>query len=668
MVKVIDKETGEIIGEFYDMFIDALKSNNKIFKLKNCIVEGDIDIIDIYERIKGDEKLKKLISKEKDNDTTIPRSTITINVYIDLSFHNVKFRGKFTMYNQKIENLEVLFIKIAFKSVNFIESTFEEDVDFRFSEIHGEVNIIDSIFIKDVIFYKSIFKKNVYFEKVNTQDNLIIKGKINFTDSIFEKNVYFIGLIVFKNKVDFNYSTFRGFVHFGNLIFEDVLDFNNSIFEKNVSFRNLNFKRKVYFSGSTFGGDVDFSYYSVFGGCAEFGNTTFEKEVNFDNAVFEEEANFKKATFKGKANFYKTKFKKKVNFDEAIFNDVADFREAEFNINDGKTDFSNTTFKNYVQFSFASFNGKVHFIHATFEKEAYFKDAEFNGEVNFGSSVFKKEVDFSYSTFNIAIFEKLTFDSIAKFTDISFDLLIFSETIFEEITFFKKKNPYKGIAIFNKVAFGNKHSKIINFPLSKTSFLMTDVSEILITEKAEETLTHKLLKFKEKGIIENELLNEIKKSLEYLESYLDLNYNIVIAEYRSLRLSFENNRTYIEASELFKKEMELIKENVNIFEKFVISIYGELSDYGESMFRPFGWMIFFIFMFPIPFLVWEYNSKGLLEHSYIEYLFDTLRAFFQLGIKDNDSLLYYWEWLIRIISLILLGSLFIAIKRKLERK
>ena len=54
--------------------------------------------------------------------------------------------------------------------------------------------------------------------------------------------------------------------------------------------------------------------------------------------------------------------------------------------------------------------------------------------------------------------------------------------------------------------------------------------------------------------------------------------------------------------------------------------------------------------------------------NYNTHLKQTLRAFFQLGIKDEKSPMYNYEWLIRIISLILLGNIFIAIKRRLERK
>jgi uncharacterized protein YjbI with pentapeptide repeats len=521
-------------------------------------------------------------------------------------------------------------------------------------------------------------------------------GKIIITINIKVKltNIKFKGKFIMGH-----HSISKGVVCIIKLSFNKITNFDGSIFKEDVDFSNTVFKGDItHFGDSEFEGEADF-HDSTFENGVNFVDTIFNN-ADFSRATFKkEDANFKKATFKGKADFRKTKFKKAADFNEATFKDIVDFWNVKFNMDEshkGKTDFSNATFEKYVQFSFASFNKKVLFIHTTFEKEAYFKDAKFNGEVDFGSStifkgeadfkdakfngevnfrssVFKEEADFSSSTFNMINFEKLIFKSITKFTDISFGQMFFLESIFEDIVFFKKKeeNKDKGIAIFNKVAFGNKHAKIINFPLSKTSFLMTDVNEILITEKAEEILRHKLLKFKEKGIIKDKPLKEIyEEALKYLEPHLDLNYNIVIAEYRNIRKSFENNRTYIEASELFKKEMELIKENANPFEKFIISIYGELSDYGESMFRPFEWMVFFIFMFPIPFLVWEYNSKGHLEqnYSYVVCLFDTLRAFFQLGIKDTTSLMYPYEWFIRVISLILLGNIFIAIKRRLERR
>ncbi len=98
-------------------------------------------------------------------------------------------------------------------------------------------------------------------------------------------------------------------------------------------------------------------------------------------------------------------------------------------------------------------------------------------------------------------------------------------------------------------------------------------------------------------------------------------------------------------------------------------IYKLTSNYGESIARPIIITIFVILAIPciITHNLNPFSNELLLEQ--------TLRAFFQLGIDKNVignnkelEILASYEWLIRIISLILLGSLFIAIKRKLERK
>jgi hypothetical protein len=138
-----------------------------------------------------------------------------------------------------------------------------------------------------------------------------------------------------------------------------------------------------------------------------------------------------------------------------------------------------------------------------------------------------------------------------------------------------------------------------------------------------------------------------------------------------------------------KNEMEDYKI---IFEGVIIYLYGLLSDYGESILKPVIISALLIYLFPILVPILDFNGllfevkplniDNLLNYltnipkyyydsiisNYNTHLKQTLRAFFQLGIKDEKSPMYNYEWLIRIISLILLGNIFIAIKRRLERK
>ncbi|AIJ05472.1 hypothetical protein JH146_0623 [Methanocaldococcus bathoardescens] len=473
--------------------------------------------------------------------------------------------------------------------------------------------------------------------------------------------------------------------------------------------------------------------------------------------------------------------------------------------------FLNTTFEENVYFRGINFKENVKFLNSIFKRKADFSDSII-GRCTFYLSNFYGNVDFSEVTFgNDAFFVNSIFKSITKFEEIRFNLLVFSECIFEYISHFKSKQDNNGFAVFHKSSFGYKEVIIENFPLSKTSFLKTDVRGVLILCDVEDKkiLSHELLNFKEYLLIsdiidklnnisfedyteyddiytkiqklldiENEkpfdftikvikikvkillrLKIQLKKFIKILATFMvgglillfflyillkitnltysvallivsiysilyviilfveialviflipywriyeqyknlkmdiygtiykyihqSLNYKSVLAEYRNLRLSMENNRTYIEASELFKKEMDLIKEKSDIFEKFVIWLYGTISDYGESITKPILISMFVILAFPYItyFLnwVWMHISKlpllnGFLNENGLAYE-QILRAFFQLGmneevINNNKELqtLASYEWLIRIISLILLGSLFIAIKRRLERK
>ena len=92
--KVISSE------EFIDMFVECL-GKGKEFRLEDCIVEGDVNILDIYERIKDNEKLKELITEEKFKESgVIDKSKMVINVNINITFHNVEFNGNFQMFKK----------------------------------------------------------------------------------------------------------------------------------------------------------------------------------------------------------------------------------------------------------------------------------------------------------------------------------------------------------------------------------------------------------------------------------------------------------------------------------------------------------------------------------------------------------------------------------------
>ena len=164
--------------------------------------------------------------------------------------------------------------------------------------------------------------------------------------------------------------------------------------------------------------------------------------------------------------------------------------------------------------------------------------------------------------------------------------------------------------------------------------------------------------------VSNSYINE---AIKVLDPYLS--QETVLAEYRNIRKSFENNRTFAEASELFIREMQMLRENLSISEKVVHCIYDGLSRYGESFLRPSMLLIGAIFTLPI-----ALNLSNLLNGAPVSALFEnywsnveaTTKLFFQLPIKDHKYGM--WEIAIRILSIILLGNMFIAFRRRLERK
>ena len=201
---------------------------------------------------------------------------------------------------------------------------------------------------------------------------------------------------------------------------------------------------------------------------------------------------------------------------------------------------------------------------------------------------------------------------------------------------------------------------------------------ILCDIKKEEILSHKILRIKENENRKDKnanLENKLKENAEeiYQEAYKTLknhlDYKSVLAEYRNLRQSIENNRTYEEASNLYTMEMELKKEfSENIFERLAIMFYGWISDYGESIQKPIIGIIAFILFFPLFALLLNYKLNTVYYlGNYWDLVRDTTIAFFQLSI-DKNHFMKNWEVVIRVASLLLLGNLYIAVRRKLSRK
>ena len=397
--------------EFIDKFVECLRKGED-FNLPNCIVEGDIDILKICERIKSNNigsryitqdeggghieviELKGATIKQKDGEISI---NINVNVYIA----NVEFKGHVNFYtgaDNKIpgydydgkltfsKQFKFIGCKVygKFKAMNCV---FKDNANFSKTIFVWNVDFRNSEFEKYAGFDKAIFREDIKYNN-DIQPNssgdtnfsgVIFKYSCSFDEVEFHGKTKFEGLrSVSKNNIDSKYSnfskdtSFKKAKFFGEVIFharfgkeEDKntfkkVDFEEAEFRGRTEFNNSEFNINVFFKGCKFGG-----YASYFDGA------TFEGNTYFDDATFEGNTYFNSTTFEGNTYFNSTTFEGRVQFKQARF---------------GKNDNKKTVFKK-ADFNNATFNGRVEF-GCIFKFSVSFDKTEFNHSVGFWETEF----------------------------------------------------------------------------------------------------------------------------------------------------------------------------------------------------------------------------------------------------------------------------------------
>jgi hypothetical protein len=142
-----------------------------------------------------------------------------------------------------------------------------------------------------------------------------------------------------------------------------------------------------------------------------------------------------------------------------------------------------------------------------------------------------------------------------------------------------------------------------------------------------------------------------------IEKDEDLTLDNVLAVYRALRENYDYYLRYDESGKFFVNEMRLKKRFSNPVEKIIMSAYELLCLYGESYTRTIIWILATISLFALARLYMNAPIDSL------DSLKISTAAFFQLYY--NSDLLTFTE---RLISIPILGSLYISLKRKLERR
>lgn len=365
-----------------------------------------------------------------------------------------------------------------------------------------------------------------------------------------------------------------------------------------------------------------------------FNNIKFKKDVyfndakfhgvTFDHTIFEDNVSFFKAEFFGEANFSNSIFNGDVYFDYTKFRNNVSFDSTKFN---KRTSFDRSKFKSF-EINEETFIAS--FYQAEFNNVSFFGTRFENADANFLFAIFNNKTAFHLTRFN----KKVYFSNVNFFGDVYFNNVNFGEHM----------------AMFDKIRF-HETCEFNSIDLSNVCFLDSDVCDVEffnVTWKREN----------------NRNINVAEKFAGYAP---------VSQLYRRLRMSYEKRYMFAEAGDFFIGEMEMRRKNVTTKNKrlrniilwskrnfYILGIYKHLSYYGENYHRPVFFGIMLILLYPI--LIYLYFNDSLINYMYNFYILDlrdSIASFFQIGDR------YIIE---RLLGIPILGSIFIALKRKFERK
>jgi len=426
-----------------------------------------------------------------------------------------------------------------------------------------------------------------------------------------------------------------------------------------IDLGGFRFPRPIYKfpTGIIFEKPIDFTA-ALFEGQADFSGSEFMSGANFGYAIFSEKASFDRVIFHHAADFLGSQFLRDAVFTNSVFSRYPNFSHAKFS---GDADFSNTRFLDLTFFINSEFLGSVSFVDVKFSGRVIFEKAKFSGwSTSFFGSEFLGDSDFFESKFSShAVFNRSKVASLVTFRSTIFqttDDQILSSPIdrythFEEIKVDAQGEVrFEGGICMSRVSLHNADVRRFNF---------LDVKWGRLGDRA--------------SIVEHAILEERKKlSADEKKGLPDITPEHIQQIYVRLRRNLERSAgRYPEAGDFFINEKEMrkliLQEKTgwpparNLAEWIILKLYGWLALYGESIMRPIFWIVVTVFAFAALKIVF-FRIQTTDAKPYLDFLMESVMAFFQMRSEPGLDILE------RLISVPILGSLFIALKRKFERR
>ncbi len=582
----------------------------------------------------------------------------------------------------------------------FTKAWFSETVDFEKCRFHGRAIFWGARFCRNASFQDALFGDGGTFRDVNfletanfhraeVQGGAIFAGTQVFGDGIFERTKFdrhtSFESAGFHQQVSFNEAEFLGHTIFTNAHFHGLCTFDASRFQGRAIFWGGCFGVKE--SGPTSFIGVKFSEDAEFGAASFFGDTSFQY------TEFCAEGNgraiFGGACFLGKAEFEGAKFQGKANFECAKFENVGErcafFRGASF-------------FK-AINFRMSSFAGLAQFQGAQFHRRADFARAEF-GTGSSGLADFSSPEPYQAAAPGLASFSNVSFEQVTFHGDVSFN----NRTFLGETSFFRTR--FLGIPAF--------HGAVL---YQGTEFQPLELPAVDVTLSANGRLMAK--RSWTKGIsvfapaLSSGALAETRATGEEVEVLAEeeerRNANLERA-FRTLKQAMGVIKSRQQESEFFMRELDARraqKTSTTSMERFLLTSYQTLSDYGYSLSKPLIWAIkltaVFSILYLLPGLPASFSKTAMVQMGSIS-IEQSVRPFIAwtpyyrneivirhcpsqeqgapniCSLEQPDHWLGYaaqnvtWRWTaFRIMSLIqsvlilaLLGFFFLAVRRRFQ--
>jgi len=479
--------------------------------------------------------------------------------------------------------------------------------------------------------------------------------------------------------------------HFDELLMEDA---KRQLKEdqRNLSFAGFHFP-KLFFPSRALPmeepGTVDYSI--------DFSNCIFEEGIFCDDMTFRSFLIFNHAIFKNIVEFNRSEFAGNVWFVSAVFPDHCVFAHSDFG--------------GLTIFSLATFRGAV-FEDVAFEGGAWFHDTKFEGMTSFDQTVFKER----------SLIKPIP--SEKEFGLVSVTRSRFTQSIELDWSAFLQ-NPMLTLLRLGECVCDSNSRLTLRGDMRYISLLSSDLSRAEFIDESWQAIDESLEPVQTRGrrrVLEEHLLERLEKSCSvFPDSFLgkfrgnqrelveddfdNVTSDRVVQLYRRLRENYERNKRYSEAGDFFVGEMEILRkyktmqtailpkaekrtrigEDTSVQRqttstdsidtprvekrpltdpyRLLLELYRALAMYGESIKRPaiasFLSIVFFALarLLQIPSLSW-----GELLNALVMTVKESVFAFFQLGgASDIDRME-------RLMSPVILGVLFVALRRRLERQ